>query len=782
MLRYSGLLLATFIVAPGTVALAEPSIKEGLQGASDIADDVVGRAKFIEQQFRQKSVGVEERGRKARLENGEVLYLLKDYRNAAVVLFDLVEDPVLKADPRYSDAVYFLAESLFQDSNRSAARIYFKRLVTAGTSRHLTPSILRLIEIAGSRGEFDEVGKAFEAYKAVSGGRIPPQVDYYYAKALIQGGDYSGAIERLRRPAAQGPFRHQALYASGVALAALGKLQESADTFDSLLKFVPSTQVQKEIRELTHLARGRIYYELGEIGASIDAYQSIDHRSPRFDEMLFEITWAYVKSADSQKLDEDKHNDYKKAIRAVEVLLASNPHSPVVPEAKVLLGNLHLRLKQYGLAEKSFDQVVKDYEPGHSELRRIIREHGDPMRYFREIIATGIDQLSAESVLPPIAVDWAKGDDSLKTAFRLFKELNRGEKDLSEADALVEKILSRIDGDRRINMFPTLADQQGRAIEVSALASDCERRLLDLETRILQAEGLDTKGLARLRNERLALQRRVEKLPPTVKDRNERISGLSRRLLDLKRRLFRLTLELKGFRSTVAAVDNYVAERRKKGNLNTEELGFFQINVPVIRDMIIDMERIAQRLKLGIENEESGIGAGAGSEEFALRAEFRQALAAERSASSLLRGKLTGENASDARRVEAIRSRVTGSQNQLDQVLRELESIVASEAGSLRGRVLVEQAQLEALRAEEKELALSAELSAKGAVKETLSNVSQKFYGIIRNADVGKIDVAWEQKENETKGITKLGRAKEREMGRIREQFDEALGSQGAGQ
>jgi tetratricopeptide (TPR) repeat protein/ABC-type phosphate transport system auxiliary subunit len=781
MLRYSGLLLSTFIVAHGAVVLAQASVKEGLREASGIADDVVGRAQFIEQQFRQKSVGVEERGRKARLENGEVLFLLKDYRNAAVVLFDLVEDPVLKADPRYDDAVYFLAESLFQDGNPSAARIYFDRLVGLGASRHLTPSILRLIEIAGSRGEYDEVTKSFEAYKRHSAGRIPSQVDYYYAKALIQGGDYAAAFERLRRPAVEGPFRHQALYASGVALAALGKLRESADTFDSLLKFVPSTKVQKEIRELTHLARGRIYYELGEIGASIDAYQSIDHRSARFDEMLFEITWAYVKSAESQKVDDDKDNDYKKAVRAVEVLLASNPHSPVVPEAKVLLGNLHLRLKQYGLAEKAFDQVVKDYEPGHTELRRIIREHGDPMRYFREIIGTGIDQLSAESVLPPVAVDWAKDDDGLRIAFRLFGELHRGEKDLSEADGLVEKILSRIDGDRRINMFPTLADQQGRAVEVSALASDCERRLLDLETRILQAEGLDTKGLARLRSERLVLQRRVEKLPPTVKDRNERISGLSRRLVSLKRRLFRLTLELKGFRTTVAAVDKYVAERRKKGNLNREELGFFQINVPVIRDMIVDMERIAGRLKSEIENEESGIGAGAGSEEFALRAEFRRALEAERSASSLLRGKLTGENASDARRVEAIRGRVVGSQNQLDQVLRELETIVASEAGSLRGRVLVEQAQLEALRAEEQKLARSAELSAKGAVRDTLSNVSQKFYGIIRNADVGKVDVAWEQKENETKGITKLGRAKEREMGRIREQFDEALGSQGVG-
>jgi hypothetical protein len=116
----------------------------------------------------------------------------------------------------------------------------------------------------------------------------------------------------------------------------------------------------------------------------------------------------------------------------------------------------------------------------------------------------------------------------------------------------------------------------------------------------------------------------------------------------------------------------------------------------------------------------------------------------------------------------------------LDKVLRELEAVVAGEAGSLRGRVLVEQARLRALRAEEEKLARQAELGTIGAVTETLNNVSKKFYAIIRNADVGKIDVAWERKENQTKGITKLGRAKEREMGRISEQFDEALGAEGA--
>jgi len=105
--------------------------------------------------------------------------------------------------------------------------------------------------------------------------------------------------------------------------------------------------------------------------------------------------------------------------------------------------------------------------------------------------------------------------------------------------------------------------------------------------------------------------------------------------------------------------------------------------------------------------------------------------------------------------------------------------MVVMEAGALRGRVMVEAARLKALRDEERALAKQAESSTVGAVNATLNSVSKKFYGILRDADLGKIDVAWEQKEEDTRGITRLGRAKEVEMGRIREQFDEALGRGG---
>ena len=109
-----------------------------------------------------------------------------------------------------------------------------------------------------------------------------------------------------------------------MALAALGKLDDAAQVFDSLLKFVPSTDAQKGNPRANAPGAVGVYYETGDIESSIDAYQSIDHRSG-FDEMLFEIAWAYVKSAEGKEDAEEKDLQYKKAVRAVEILLASNP-------------------------------------------------------------------------------------------------------------------------------------------------------------------------------------------------------------------------------------------------------------------------------------------------------------------------------------------------------------------------------------------------------------------------------------------------------------------------
>ena len=56
MLRFAGPLLLISTLASGGEVHAEPSVKDALREVSGMADEVVGRAQFIEQQFRQKSV------------------------------------------------------------------------------------------------------------------------------------------------------------------------------------------------------------------------------------------------------------------------------------------------------------------------------------------------------------------------------------------------------------------------------------------------------------------------------------------------------------------------------------------------------------------------------------------------------------------------------------------------------------------------------------------------------------------------------------------------------
>jgi tetratricopeptide (TPR) repeat protein len=741
-------------------------VGEELKAISAKADEVADRTKFIEGQFRQQAVGVEERSRTTRLENGEVLFLLKDYANAAIVLFDLVDDKAFKGSQRWTDAVYILAESLFQDASPMAAVPYFRQLVEMRHERYLTPSILRLIEIHGARGEKDQIAEPFRIYREATGGRIPEQVNYIYGKTMLLEGDYAAARKRLAGPASSGAFRHRGLYSIGVAFALEGDLNAAAEVFSSMLKLDPVTPAEKELRELTHLARGRVFYELGDIDSSIDAYQAIGHRSAYFDDMLFEITWAYVKRAEASAREEERSEEYLKAVRALEILLVSKPRSDIAPKAKVLLGNLHLRLGQFGLASKTFEQVIADYKPSHIELNRIIRERGDPIRYFREIVAQGLDRLSAEALMPPLALEWASEDEALSAAVHVVKELRRGEAELSDADDLVAKIVARIDGDNRIAMFPTLADGQGRAVEIATLADECDEGLLDLETALLSRAGISLDKMLAARREREKLQVEVDKLPRTVAAMEERKRSTHGRLGGLRRRVFRLNLELQGFRTTLAAVDTYVAERRNAGDLNAEELGFFQINVPVMRDLIIDMEALAKRLDQDLQKTGGnlGLGVATGSRDMKIRAAYRQALAEDRKITITLRSQLSGDGA-----------RLGDSQARIETYRSELEQVVSLKAHELRGQVLVEQARLAALHAEKKRLSSDAEAAASGAVRTTLANVKARFYGIVRSADLGLIDGAWEQKQKETQKIRRVAQAKEKELARIREQFDGAL-------
>src|SRR5690606_40870878 len=60
---------------------------------------------------------------------GEVQYLLGDWRTASIIFQDLVSDPESAKDPNHPEALFFLADALYQQGNLYGARIYLRELL-----------------------------------------------------------------------------------------------------------------------------------------------------------------------------------------------------------------------------------------------------------------------------------------------------------------------------------------------------------------------------------------------------------------------------------------------------------------------------------------------------------------------------------------------------------------------------------------------------------------------------------------------------------------------------
>jgi hypothetical protein len=203
-----------------------------------------------------------------------------------------------------------------------------------------------------------------------------------------------------------------------------------------------------------------------------------------------------------------------------------------------------------------------------------------------------------------------------------------------------------------------------------------------------------------------------------------------------------------------------------------------------MRDLIVDMESLAASLDQDLQKlgGNLGLGVAAGSRDMKIRLAYREALAEERKITAGLRTQLTGEGARLGEQIDRVRKRLASSQDKIERYRSELERVVSLKAHELRGQVLVEQARLVALAAEKDRLSADAEVAASGTVRTTLARVKGRFYGIVRSADLGLIDGAWEQKQNETEKIRRVAKAKEKELARIREQFDESLQGAEGGQ
>ena len=716
--------------------------------------------------------GIEEASVDKRLREGKVHFLLNDFLRASIVLMDVVENQENRNHPQYDDCLYYLAESLRRTGNYSGARTFFEELLSRARGERLKEVVVALLEIADATGRYDGVEVYLDRLVRV-GDANDPTVNYHYGKTLFRsaGADstrYSKALGTFSRIAAGGEVSAKASYYAGVTLLQLGKIDEAIAKFQEAAKRSGSAVEANEIKDLAQLALGRAYYEKGDVTNAVDSYQEIDEKSQYFSDMLFEVAWAYVK-ASNQNIDspDEKARYLDMALRMSELLMASAPDHKLFPEARILEGNLQIRLGAPETAYDTFQTIIDRYGGAQSKLRELRQTIDNPTEFLEQLVEDRSRTSAAAGMLPPVAIDWAIQSETVRNAVGVMKELNEGEDFLRESRNLIKAMEESLRGERKYTMFTGLGDARARAYAVENQLIQAQSKMLRLE-RGIQLPYLTEKQQAQLdlfQARREALEKEVKNLPGNTKQVGKTSNEISGKYVDAEKRIFRQNTELSAMRSQVAAVEVWLSENRS--NLTDREIALMSKRARDIRNILTELENEAQELGERVKTAKT-VSSGDGGRVHAarLREAYAANIAKEFDFLKSMRGKLPVEFQSSVRAVDSVREDLGQISQELETLQRALDRQIVSKVEGIRERLKLETEKLDRFEKEQTKLSGTTRSLLGPVALASLQSVIDQFNTLVMKADVGIIDVAWARKQDTT---TKVNSAVDQEQQRVQD-------------
>ncbi len=404
-------------VSVDELATQVEQVSKQIEGARNNID-------LVEKQYTLREEMSDDVLRLQRFSDGEIQYLLGDYGNASVLFYDLVANKDFQTSPKYADALFYLADSLYQLKNYLGARLYLKQLL-ALRAGHYKEALARYLEIAGRLNEFVGIDEYINQARGLSGGQLPPELTYVYAKWLFRRDDLA-LEERVKRAQGifntlvaegAGPFRMQAAYYIGVGFVRLKQWDQAVEQFKHVTQMTPRDEKDKKVLELAEMSLGRVYFETGKYDDAIDHYAHVSQSSENFPDSLYEVAWTYVRKGELEK-----------AKNATDILLLVAEDSVLAPEARILQGTLLQKLTQYDDAIKTYNDVINQYAPVRDEIEALISINSNPEQYFDQLLTRNEKSLDVTKLLPPIALKWASTRNDVADAVEITGSLDASRK------------------------------------------------------------------------------------------------------------------------------------------------------------------------------------------------------------------------------------------------------------------------------------------------------------------------------------------------------------------
>jgi len=753
------------VKANGEVVRQLEQVDKQLQNADE-------NIRFVETQFTQRPEPSDEEARVRRFSDGEIQYLLGDWTAASVLFYDLVSDPRFAKSPRYPDALFYLSDSLLQQQNYIGARLYLRELLALPPTERYKDTLSRYLSVASRLNQFEGIDEYISQAKKLSGGQLPPELAYVYAKWIFKRTDLKSEDRIARAREAFEPLttsnirivRLQSSYHLGVLSVQSGDLEGAITRFRELAALPASDAEELRIQELSNLSLGRLLYETGKLDEALDRYLDIPRNSDSFVDSLYETAWAQVKKG-----------DFQRAKNAIDILLLVDPESPLAPDARLLQGHLLLKLQQYDEATQTYEGVISTYGPVRDRLDELLSRTQDPVAYFDNLLSRTERTLDLSTILPPVALRYAKTQEEVSGAVALITDLESGRKGVTEARGLATRILQALD-ERGLETFPELQEGYTRADAVESGLTRVEQVLVQVESSAVleHLSPEERQQLEAIRKEREALGQRFALLPTTQRELEERRQRMQATVDELDREAFRLGYELQSLRAIATAVRKWVEDTRAERKTPPEEEVQFLTALQTEQDALENLQKDLERTRAQLADERNAVATAVAGEEL-IRQQFYEVLQKEHTLVSSFAGRLPEEVGQLMARVQEVRERTDGLRNRVTTAKGVLRGQLERRGRVIRDKVRAEQRLLNQYDTEVASVSGNARNLVGRIAYDSFRRVRQQFYDLVLKGDVGIVDVAFTRKQDKTGEIQKLSAQKDQELRALDRDFKEVL-------
>jgi tetratricopeptide (TPR) repeat protein len=588
-------------------------------------------------------------------------------------------------------------------------------------------------------------------------GDIEAQTTYVRGKYyfLRPNPDYEAARQAFESIATSAAVYPQSRYFLGAILTAQERFPEAIQAFSRVTQLdAQNDQQRQQVIDLAWLAIGRLRLERNEYDGAIEAYQRVGRTSTFFDRALFEQAWSHIRNGDAIRAEQ-----------ALEVLSVSNPDSPLIPEGKLLWGNLLLRTGRFERAQRVFQDVRTQYGPVSARLDQLVAQNTDPQLYFRQLLQMNTMVFDASSILPPQAVTFVREEGTLEDSLGVVQDLNTCRQYIRESEDLIARLNAAINSPSRAHVFRELRNAREQAFIAQNRITRARAALASALDQ--SASGINDANLQGVLTQRRTLDASVARLPIDEAGVRRRDRAAEAEFSNLGQELQRNEQRVSNLEAMLAAMRRYIRDNpNPSGNVDlsalNNEIAQHESAIVGYRARITELRR-----QITAGRAQVGVGDPRYQRDLEIAREYRDLLFRQM---NIQRG--VGRMPNEA---SALFARLDEAERRVQAFDQRVQVIVDERISAVRGQVQEEERNVAGYRVRLADLERESADVVGRAVMQSIANVRLHFYRIVMRADLGLVDVAWEVRENHNNRARILAEELNRESTALNDEFSEVI-------